>query len=58
MTKLDTVEFFEIWDGVNFIADVGFATMHTPGQAQADALARTISPTAVAHYDRCGEVWA
>ncbi len=56
MVKVDTVEFYEIWVDDVFIADVGFSGANT--QAQADELASHIAPTAVAHYDRCGEVWA
>lgn len=57
MTNMGRVDFYEIWDGEDcLVEDVGFMGEDTQGQA--DALARRLSPTATAHYDRTGEVMA
>jgi len=49
------VSFYEIWDGENFIVDIGFDCPDP--QVAATALAKMLSPTAEAHFDRVAELW-
>lgn len=55
LTYVDSVAFYEICLDNQVLCEVGVCG--DDKQAQADAIARLINSAAVAHFDRCGDIY-
>ncbi len=58
MERAGRVDFFEVWIGEDtFLADIGVYGDEVNHEAEAQRIAKLMSPDAVAHFDRTGDVY-